>query len=134
MDLTQWLVTIGGLTLVGAVLWYFFAPGAGGGASVGRAAPVTAGAPQSVDVIVEGGYSPATIELTAGQPIRLNFTRQEDSDCSAELLIPDFHIHRELPAFQTTTIELPAVPAGTYPFTCGMGMLKGRLVVNEPAQ
>lgn len=129
MDLTQWLVTIGGLALAGAVLWYFFAPVAGEGASVGRAAPVAAGAPQSVDVVVEGGYSPATIALAAGQPTRLNFTRQEDSDCSAELLIPDFHIRRELPAFQTTTIELPAAPAGTYPFTCGMGMLKGRLVV-----
>ena len=129
MDLTQWLVTVGGFGLVGAVLWYFFGPSADAGARVGRAAPVAAGAPQTVEVLVEGGYSPATIELAAGQPTRLHFTRQEDSDCSAELLIPAFHIRRELPAFQTTTIELPAVPAGTYPFSCGMGMLKGRLVV-----
>lgn len=130
MDLSQWLVTAGGLALVGAVLWYFFAPAAGQGASIGRAAPVAAGGPQTVEVLVEGGYSPATIGLTAGQPTRLNFVRQEDNECSAELLIPDFRIRRELPAFQTTTIELPAAPAGTYPFSCGMGMLKGRLVVS----
>ena len=129
MDSIQWLVTVGGLALAGAVLWYFFAPAAGDGASVGRAAPVAAGLPQTVDVLVDGGYSPATIEVRAGQPIRLNFVRQEDTDCSAELLIPDFHIRRELPAFQTTTIELPAAVAGTYPFSCGMGMLKGRLIV-----
>lgn len=129
MDSIQWFVTVGGLALAGAVLWYFFAPTAGDGASIGRATPVTAGATQTIEVLVEGGYSPATIELAAGQPTRLNFVRQEDNDCSAELLIPDFHIRRELPAFQTTTIELPASAAGTYPFSCGMGMLKGRLVV-----
>lgn len=129
MDTTQILVTVFGLALAGAVAWYFFAPAAGSGASVGQAAPVAAGAAQTVDVLVEGGYSPATIELAAGRPVRLNFVRQEDNDCSAELLIPDFQIRRELPAFQTTTIELPAPAAGTYPFTCGMGMLKGRLIV-----
>ena len=129
MDTTQILVTVFGLALAGAIGWYFFAPAAGVGASVGRAAPGAAGAAQTVDVLVEGGYSPATIELAAGRPVRLNFVRQEDNDCSAELLIPDFQIRRELPAFQTTTIELPAPAAGTYPFTCGMGMLKGRLIV-----
>ena len=129
MNPIQWMVTVGGLGLAGAVLWYFFGAAAGEGASVGRAAPVVAGAPQSVDVLVEGGYSPANIELVAGQPVQLNFVRQEDNDCSAELLIPDFHIRRELPAFQTTTVTLPAPAAGSYPFTCGMGMLKGRLVV-----
>ncbi len=131
MDISQWLVTTGGLALAGAVGWYFFAPTAGDGASVGRAAPVAAGTPQAVDVHVDGGYSPATIKLAAGQPIRLQFVRQEDNDCSAELLIPDLHVRRELPAFQTTTIDLPALAAGTYPFSCGMGMLKGRLVVEK---
>ena len=129
MDLTQWLVTLAGLALVAAVLWCFFAPAAGAGASVGRAIPGAAGAPQTVNGLVEGGYSPATIELAVGQPVRLNFVRQEDNDCSAELLIPDFHIRRELPAFQTTTIGLPAPVAGIYPFSCGLGMLKVRLIV-----
>ncbi|MBC7448148.1 MAG: cupredoxin domain-containing protein [Hymenobacteraceae bacterium] len=129
MDAIQWIITVGGLGLAGAVLWYFFAPTAGEGASIGRAAPVAIGATQTVEVLVEGGYSPATIELAAGRPVQLNFVRREDADCSAELLIPDFHIRRELPAFQTTAITLPAPAAGTYPFTCGMGMLKGRLIV-----
>ena len=127
MDFAQWIVTAWGLALAGAVLWYFF--GSPTGASVGRAAPVAVGLPQVVDIVVEGGYSPATIELAAGQPVRLNFVRQEASDCSAELLIPDFRIRRELPAFQTTSIELSAPAPGTYPFSCGMGMLKGRLIV-----
>ena len=33
------------------------------------------------------------------------------------------------PAFKTTLVELLPKEAGTFPFTCGMGMLRGSLVV-----
>jgi plastocyanin domain-containing protein len=36
---------------------------------------------------------------------------------------------RELPAFQTTLIELLPQQAGRFEFTCGMGMLRGSLLV-----
>ncbi len=84
---------------------------------------------QEVDINVQGGYSPSVVEVQHGRPVRLNFYRDEENSCSEEILLPDFNVRRSLPAFQTTTIELPLPVAGRFDFTCGMGMLRGTLVV-----
>ncbi|GAA4509320.1 cupredoxin domain-containing protein [Hymenobacter ginsengisoli] len=124
MDTSQVLVTLIGLGLMGFVGWFFFlAPH-----QVGAATTTTAGV-QQVDIRVKGGYSPDVIEVKRGQPVQLNFYRDEESSCSEELLIPDFSIRRELPAFQTTAVEFLPQQAGRFEFTCGMHMLRGSLVV-----
>jgi Cu+-exporting ATPase len=43
----------------------------------------------------------------------------------------DFGISQPLPAFATTPVEFTPKQAGTYEFTCGMNMLRGRLVVED---
>ncbi len=63
--------------------------------------------------------------------MRLVFDRREDSSCSEEVVIPDFGIRRFLPAHEKTTVELTPESAGRYPFTCGMSMLRGTLVVED---
>ena len=124
MDTAQLLVTAGGAGLMAFVVWFFFfAP------HQVAAATATAGGVQQVDITVQGGYSPNVIEVAHGKPVQLNFYRAEDNSCSEELLLPDFNIRRELPPFQTTTVELLPQQAGTYEFTCGMHMLRGSLVV-----
>jgi plastocyanin domain-containing protein len=85
-------------------------------------------------VTVKGGYSPATIRVPAGRPVRLVFDRQESSGCSEEVVFPDFGLKRYLPAFQRTTLEVTAPAPGTYEFTCGMGMLRGRLIAEPVAE
>jgi plastocyanin domain-containing protein len=80
---------------------------------------------------VEGGYSPSRVRLQAGKPARLVFDRREDSSCSEELVIPDLGIRQFLPAHQRTGIDLASPRPGTYEFTCGMGMLRGTLVVED---
>ncbi|MCR5890872.1 cupredoxin domain-containing protein [Hymenobacter sp. J193] len=84
---------------------------------------------QEVDITVKGGYSPDVIEVERGKPVQLSFYRDEENSCSEELLMPDFSIRRDLPAFKTTLVELLPQQAGTFTFTCGMGMLRGSLVV-----
>lgn len=124
MDPSQLFVTLAGLALMAGVAWFFFlAPH-----RVGTATTTTAGV-QQVDIIVKGGYSPDVIEVAKNQPVQLNFYRDETSSCSEEILLPDFQVRRELPAFQTTTIELLPRQAGRFEFTCGMHMLRGSLVV-----
>jgi plastocyanin domain-containing protein len=93
------------------------------------AAVVTAAAGGAVDVTVrvEGGYSPSVIEVPAGSRVRMTLDRREDNPCSDELVIPDFGIRRELPAFAKTLVEFTATP-GTHEFKCGMGMLHGSIV------
>ena len=84
---------------------------------------------QEVDIIVKGGYLPDVIAVERGKPVQLHFYRDEKNSCSEELLVPDFNIRRDLSAFQTTLVELLPQQAGTFVFTCGMGMLRGSLVV-----
>ena len=124
MDTTAIMVTAVGLGLVAFVLWYFFFS-----ARQTAAAVSTSGGVQEVAITVKGGYSPDIIEVKKGQPVQLSFYRDEENSCSEELLMPDFSIRRDLPAFKTTLVELLPKEAGTFPFTCGMGMLRGSLVV-----
>ncbi|UYZ64873.1 cupredoxin domain-containing protein [Hymenobacter weizhouensis] len=124
MDTAQLLVTLGGVALMGFVGWFFFLAPHQVAAAVSSSTGV-----QQVDITVKGGYSPDVIEVEKDKPVQLNFYRDEDNSCSEELLLPDFNLRRELPPFQTTAVELLPRQAGTYEFTCGMHMLRGKLVV-----
>jgi plastocyanin domain-containing protein len=126
MSATDWLVVLGGLAAILWVNWYFFLAG---GSVVTAAAP--AGGAQEVTIGVRGGYDPAHVRVRAGTPVRLVFDRQETSGCSEEVVIPEFGIRRFLPAHQKTAVEITPREVGSFEFTCGMGMLPGRLIVEE---
>ncbi|HEU0080247.1 MAG TPA: cupredoxin domain-containing protein [Longimicrobiaceae bacterium] len=126
MSATEWGVVLGGLAATAWVNWYFFL--AGGAPATAAAA---AGGVQEVVIGVRGGYEPARVRVKRGVPVRLVFDRQETSGCSEEVVIPEFGIRRFLPAFKKTTVELTPGEAGSYDFTCGMGMLRGKLIVDE---
>jgi plastocyanin domain-containing protein len=61
--------------------------------------------------------------------VRLNFYRDETADCSDTIVFSDFNIRKPLPAYKTTAVEFTPEREGEYVFTCGMGMLKGKLIV-----
>lgn len=107
------------------VNWYFFL------ARRTAAVAASAGGVQEVRVAVKGGYEPGAVQVRRGTPVRITFDRQETSSCSEEVVFPDFGVKRFLPAFEQTTVELVPEQAGTFAFTCGMGMLQGRLIVTE---
>jgi len=88
---------------------------------------------QVVGVTVEGGYRPDVVRVVPGIPVRLVFDRQEDSACSERLLVPDLGVDVALPAFERTTVALPPLAEGAHEFTCGMGMLRGNILVGESA-
>ena len=126
MSVSQYVVTAVGLAAIVWVLWYFlFSKGSQ------ALAPTVAGV-QEVRVLVKGGYTPDTIVVRAGEPVRLQFYRDETADCSERVVFEDFGIDAALPAFQTTSVEFTPEEAGEFRFRCGMNMLKGLLVV-EPA-
>ena len=129
MTPTQIAVTAFGAGALVWVLWFFLF-------SRGKAFAATAGAGgvQEVRVIVKGGYTPDTIVVQAGKPVRLQFYRDETADCSERVVFEGFGVDQQLPPFQTTTVEFTPEQPGEYPFRCGMNMLKGLLVVEPPGE
>jgi len=120
------VITISGILLISLVNWYFFFSRRKASAF---AAAAQEGNLQEVNVMVKGGYTPDVIVVRKGVPLRINFYRDETAECSDTIVLGDFNIRRPLPAFKTTAIEFTPEKEGEYTFTCGMGMLKGKLVV-----
>jgi len=129
MTSAQLAVTALGAAAIVWVLWYFLF-------SLGKpvGATTSAGGVQEVRVTVKGGYTPDTIVVQAGQPVRLQFYRDETADCSERVVFEELGIDQPLPAFQTTAIEFTPDKPGEYAFRCGMNMLKGLLVVEPPGE
>lgn len=123
MDSTETVAVFSGVIAIAFVLWYFFGKRLRVAAEVGEAGV------QEIQVAVKGGYSPDVILVRMGLPVRLNFYRDEVSSCSEQVIFGDFGIVRDLPAFKTTTIEFTPDREGEFTFTCGMNMLRGKLIV-----
>jgi P-type Cu+ transporter len=135
VSVAQYVVTAVGLAAIVWVLWYFLlskGPGTAAAIVEGGGGGGGGGGVQEVHVVVKGGYTPDTVVVRAGTPVRLQFYRDETAECSERVVFEDFGIDTALPAFQTTPIEFTPEQAGEFRFRCGMSMLKGLLVV-EPA-
>lgn len=76
------------------------------------------------------GYSVDRIDLKAGIPTRLVFTRTVDGGCVGKVQAPDLGIEKTpLPLGEPVAIEFTPTESGEYSFACGMGMLEGMLLV-----
>ncbi len=94
-----------------------------------EAAVQTATGTQRQTIVVRGAYAPNVVSIQAGITTELIFDRQEDTECSRFVTFAGLHIRQDLPAFQQTTVMLPALPKGEVHFTCDMGMYQGKLVI-----
>lgn len=118
------IITLAGLAAVATVAWFFWMK-----RSPGVKAPVVSDGYQEQMILVKGGYTPDTIRVTAGYPVRLLFRREETAACSEQVVLADFGKSAALPAGTTVPVEfLPDTP-GEHQFTCQMGMLRGRILV-----
>lgn len=124
MTIDQILVTAAGILAIAGIGAFFLLP-------KGKETRTVVGSSgyQEAMILVKGGYAPDVIVAQAGVPIRLSFLREESSACSERVVFADFHRSAVLPEGEKVTLDLPATKAGEYLFQCGMGMLRGRLVV-----
>jgi len=123
MDTAELVVIVGALAMIAMVIWFFF------GQRERVAAAVTDAGVQEVKITVKGGYSPDVIVVRRGVPVKLDFFRDETASCSDQVIFGDFGIARDLPPYKTTAIEFTPDKTGEFTFTCGMNMLRGKLVV-----
>ena len=86
-----------------------------------------------VRVRVLDGYLPDTIRAEAGVPLRIVFWREETAPCSEQVVFPAFGKSATLPTRKEVAVDLLPEEPGEYEFTCGMGMLRGKLVVVPPS-
>ena len=118
------VVDVGGLALIGFIVWFFWLK-----KEQGVRAALTSGGWQEQMILVKGGYTPDTVVAVAGKPLRLIFQREEASPCSEMVVFDAFRKSAALPEGEAVPVELVPSEPGEYQFACGMGMLRGRLVV-----
>ncbi|MBK7393795.1 MAG: cupredoxin domain-containing protein [Chloracidobacterium sp.] len=80
-------------------------------------------------VITDQGYSRTRIVLRRGVPTRITFLRQTDATCATEVVIPAYGINRSLPLNTPIAVSFTPKRSGEFNFTCGMNMMRGKLVV-----
>lgn len=111
-------VTLGGIIGILFTYWFFFGK---------KEEKVEAKG--SIDIKVEGGYSPSYIIIKKDATTTLNFIRRDPNPCLEEVNIPDFGIKKYLPLNESTPIEITPKRKGEFPFSCGMNMYFGKISV-----
>jgi sulfite exporter TauE/SafE/plastocyanin domain-containing protein/copper chaperone CopZ len=76
------------------------------------------------------GYSPQTLTVEKGTPVRMIVTSTDPYSCASSIVIPKFGIRKNLQAGENT-IEFTPTETGNIPFSCSMGMYTGTIVVVE---
>lgn len=120
----RWIVLLTGLLLVAFIVWFFWLKRA-----KGVRAAETSGGYQEAMILVKGGYTPDTVIVNRGKPVRLKFRREETASCSDRVVFEHFNKSAELPTGELVAVELMPKEAGEFAFACPMGMFRGRLIV-----
>ena len=120
----RWIVLTIGLLLVAFIVWFFWL-----NRTQGIRATTTSGGYQEAMILVKGGYTPDTIIVSRGRPVRLSFRREETASCSAKVVFEHFGKSADLPTGQLVAVEFMPEEPGEYGFACPMGMFRGRLIV-----
>lgn len=100
--------------------------------SVTRPAPTAAGAGRVHEVrvtVTDSAFEPSRLNLNAGVPARITFTRTSNTSCATAVVFPSLGIRRDLPLNTPVAIDVPPQQAGEIAFACGLNMLKGTIVV-----
>lgn len=76
------------------------------------------------------GYSPNSLTIKKGQPVRWIIDAQAPYSCASALIVPSLKIQKQLKAGENI-IEFTPQETGTIPFSCSMGMYRGKFIVVE---
>ena len=74
------------------------------------------------------GYEPNTLTIQSGVPVRWLISSDGNAGCASSLVVPSMNIRKFIGAGKTE-INFTPTGTGTIPFSCGMGMYRGKFVV-----
>lgn len=112
------IVTFSGLGLIIFIWWFFF----------GKKDVEVEGSGE-LDIIVDGGYSPANIRIKKGKITTLKIIRKDSNSCLEEIIIPGFKVKKYLPLNKLEKIKINPQEVGEYGFHCAMNMYHGKIIV-----
>lgn len=84
---------------------------------------------QTASILINGGYSPAQIEVKQGKPVELTFTGGKNIGCGGTVVFRSLKISKDVAVGKSVVIKFTPKTKGEIPFTCGMGMLQGKVIV-----
>ena len=124
MTAARWIFSLLGIAVILFIIWFFWLK-----RTTGLRAVETVGGYQEAMILVKGGYTPDTIIVRHGRPVRLNFRREETASCSDKVIFADFQKSADLPTGQTVPVEFLRKEPRDFAFGCPMGMFRGRVIV-----
>lgn len=84
---------------------------------------------QTATVLIDGGYNPSVIEVKKGKPVELTFTGGKNIGCGGTVVFKTLKLSGDCATGKSVTLKFTPTKTGEIPFTCSMGMLKGKVVV-----
>lgn len=84
---------------------------------------------QVVNMAIDySGYNPNVIKLQKDVPVRWVIDGQQVSGCTNEIIVPDFNIRQAINPGENI-IEFTPNKVGTVSFSCWMGMVRGKFII-----
>ena len=117
MGIGQIIALVVGLAAIVFIIWWFFGKHQ---ESVGTSTIVND--EQNATIVVNGGYSPATVVLKKGVPAEINFDMQDSTACLSHVVFEQLGVNKDLTKQKITTVKIPTDKAATYNYACGMDM------------
>jgi plastocyanin domain-containing protein len=77
----------------------------------------------------DDGFVPNRVEAQAGHEVVLVFKRVSDQTCATDVVIPSENRKVALPLNQPVEVRFTPKAKGEIPFSCGMNMYSGAVVV-----
>lgn len=124
MNISQLLVLIVDLLAIAFILWWFLGKHT---EAVGQSTVVND--VQNATIVVDGGYSPATVVLKKGVPAEVNFEMHDSTACLSHVVFEQLGVNKDLTKQKVTSIKIPTDKKETFNFACGMDMFHGKVVV-----
>jgi len=115
------IINVSGLLLIAFIVWWFWIP---------KKMPAVKTETGIIEITVENGiYTPAHIQLKAGEPVTLRFLRKDSTPCASMVIFDELEISEELPLNAPKDIAIKPKTAGKIHFACQMKMYRGDLTV-----
>jgi sulfite exporter TauE/SafE len=77
-----------------------------------------------------GGYSPSVLTVKLGKPVKWIINSTTSYSCASYIVMPKFGVSQPLKAGENIITFTPT-EAGEIPFSCSMGMYRGKFIVTE---